>query len=413
MGRRLLRVAGLACVVAVGVVMAQAPEVVFQSAYNRQFIVRSCSNANPIVVTIQAPAATDPLSYIPLDAGSLVTISGVSGNTNCNVTNNAITVLTATTFSLTGVVGNGVSTTPGIGVTNTISSAATPSIPMNNVGQSGHLISVEFPTAVASVTPIQVRIESADTCPDPPFCATGNWRPISADIVGVGEVGTGTYFQLGSANGVWRAIRVNSILATPTSLPMRVDYTGSPFPFGPIFNNGDFFTILTPFSTGVGQFEFVAGACQDGTAGLAFNGPAPLPEAQCITGTDEVLAVAAFDTTTTECVEDSLLLESIGTPTELEASVLWQAAGTGTMEWALATACVEPGDQLGEIAFSVAETVTGTASSANALVRTTFAPATTGCLAGQYLFFQLCRTGGTGTLAVDALMKSLQLQPSQ
>lgn len=390
----------------------QNPSVVFQNAYLRNFNVTNCTNANPIVVTIEAPTAANPLTYIPLDAGSLVNISGVAGNTACNVSNQAINVLTATTFELTGVAGNGAYIGGGAGYTDTISSVSTPSIVLSNRGQAGHLVSVEFPTAAGTVTPIQVRLEAADTCPDPPFCANGDWRPIQEDTTSVALVGT-AYYQLSTANGTWRALRINSVLATPTSLPMRVDYTGMSFPIGVAILIGDRFEITNIFNDGSGSYEFVAGACQAGTAGLAFNGPAPLPEAQCITGSGETLAVAAFDTTTTECVEDSFFLPASGTPTSTQLEVLWQASNTGTLQWSVATACVGAGDQLGAVGYGAATTVTGTAAVANELTITEFPNITTGCLANELMFFQFCRTGATGTLAVDALMKSLSFRPAQ
>jgi hypothetical protein len=114
---------------------------------------------------------------------------------------------------------------------------------------------VEFPFAVADVDPIQVRIEAADTCPDPPFCANGDWRPISTDVI-VANVetpsGTGR-FNMVRANGAWRAVRVNSLATTPGSAPMRVDYTGMPFPIGAIvctLGPTGFCQLLPPFGGG-------------------------------------------------------------------------------------------------------------------------------------------------------------------
>ena len=57
-----------------------------------------CTNATPIVVTTGTHAWA---------TGDLVTIVSVVGNTACNVTANAITVLTSTTFELDGTTGSG------------------------------------------------------------------------------------------------------------------------------------------------------------------------------------------------------------------------------------------------------------------------------------------------------------------
>lgn len=252
----------------------QSPDVVFQSAYQRNFVVTNCSNANPIVVTIQNPATFNAdnelpfrnLQFMPLDAGSLVTITGVLGNTNCNVTNQAISVLTATTFELTGVMGNGAYVSGGIGTTDTISNDI-PSVVMPNApALGGHLISVEFPLAVADVDPIQVRIEASDTCPDPPFCANGDWRPISTDVV-IANVetpsGTGR-FNMVRANGSWRAVRINSLEETPGDAPMRVDYTGMPFPIGSVvctLGADGFCELLPPFGGSGGAARATFAVC--------------------------------------------------------------------------------------------------------------------------------------------------------
>lgn len=59
----------------------------------------NCTNASPIVVTTSTAHA--------LTGRERVTITGVTGNTACNVSANAITVLSTTTFSLIGTSGNG------------------------------------------------------------------------------------------------------------------------------------------------------------------------------------------------------------------------------------------------------------------------------------------------------------------
>jgi hypothetical protein len=395
---------------------SQSPNVVFESAFQRTFTVTACSNTNPIVVTIRPPGADDPLTFIPLDAGSLVTISGVMGISNCNVTDHAINVLTATTFELVGVAGNGDYIRGGVGITDTISDARA-SIPLSNVGQGGNLISVEFPTAVAPVTPIQVRLEAAYVCLDPPFCGVqADWRPLSEDVTVVDDIG-GTYYQFAIANGTWRAIRVRSVLPTPGNLPMRVDYTGMPYPIGGVINLGDRFELVTPWggnSYPDGGLEFVAGACQNGSASLAFNGGTalPLPEAICIED-DQELAVAAFDDTTTEYVQDAFLLAPQGTVGLIQVTVEHTAANTGTVEFAVQYACGGPGAALGSLNWSTPTTAVGTVGTANQLAVTTFNVPVTGCLASNFLFWQFSRTGGQGTLTGDSLVKSINFLPNQ
>lgn len=245
-----------------GVGWSQNQQVVFQGAYQRNFVVTDCSNATPIVVTVQDPTTFNSndelifrnMEFMPLDNASLVTIREVEGNTACNVVDQAINVLTPTTFELTGVAGNGAYTEGGIGSSDTISDDI-PSVVMPNVGQGGHLISVEFPNENADVSNIQVRIEASDTCPDPPFCANGDWRPISVDIVNAQTpfaTGNGR-INMVRANGAWRAIRINSLAATPGGETMRVDYTGFIFPIGSVTCTAGitgFCEVTTPFGGG-------------------------------------------------------------------------------------------------------------------------------------------------------------------
>lgn len=61
--------------------------------------VSGATNANPIVVTTSAAHG--------FVTGDKITITGVVGNTAANVTQQTITVNSATTFTLTGVAGNG------------------------------------------------------------------------------------------------------------------------------------------------------------------------------------------------------------------------------------------------------------------------------------------------------------------
>ena len=67
--------------------------------------ITNATNASPIVITTSAVHG--------YTTGDVVTIRGVGGNTAANVTSNAITVLTTTTFSLDGSTGNGAYTSGG------------------------------------------------------------------------------------------------------------------------------------------------------------------------------------------------------------------------------------------------------------------------------------------------------------
>ena len=324
----------------------QAQSIVFESGYLRVANVTDCTNALPIVVTVETPAAGNSLAFVPLDNGSLVTITGVTGNTNCNVANQAINVLTATTFELTGIAGNGAYINGGVMQSDTISAATTPSVPMPNQGQGGHLISVEFPTAGATVSPVQVRIEAATTCPDPPFCATGDWVPISEDVTMAESVG-GIFYNLIRANGAWRAIRINSIVATPAAIPMRVDYTGFPFPIGNINFLGDRFDIRPPNDASALMIEFVAGQCQDSSASNAGNGgnTNPLPTASCEQSANMVTSAWEFPVTGA-CVDNSFRFSPNTQPPALQFDVSYQSADANTVEWDLDYCCIGDGEAI-------------------------------------------------------------------
>ena len=389
---------------------AQASNVVFESAYLRVANVTDCTNANPIVVTIETPSAGNSLSYVPLDAGTLVTITGVSGNTACNVADQAINVLTATTFELTGVAGNGAYVRGGVMQTDTISSATTPSIPMTNNGQGGHLIVVEFPTAGALVNPVQVRIEAANDCPDPPFCATGDWVPISEDIDTAQSVG-GVYYNMVRANGAWRAIRINSVLATPTSLPMRVDYTGFGFPIGNINFLGDRFDIRPSNDASALMIEFVAGQCQDSSASNAGNGgnSNPLPTASCEQDADMVTSAWEFPTTGA-CVDNSFRFSPNTQPPALQFDVSYQSATAGTVEWDLDYCCIGDGEAITAGCFVSAGPNQVVTPNVGTLTQQTiqfsgsdfFIPFVNDCQAGEHMFWRFCRNvGGTSAVPID------------
>jgi hypothetical protein len=101
---------------------------------------------------------------------------------------------------------------------------------LTNAGQANHLLTVLFPTAVASQSPVQVRLEATND--------GTNWFPVMPDITSVPLRGSVVY-TMAQANGVFQAIRVNSLTNTPGGLPMVVFYAGAPFPVGLLNCSGD------------------------------------------------------------------------------------------------------------------------------------------------------------------------------
>jgi hypothetical protein len=113
--------------------------------------------------------------------------------------------------------------------------AAADSAVMQNRGQSQHVIVVTFPSAVATISPIEVRIEAAFECPDPQAqCSTAQWFPISADVTQAPLLSaTPLVYSIATAYGSFPYIRVVSLQATPGSEPMTVDYVGNMVPIIP------------------------------------------------------------------------------------------------------------------------------------------------------------------------------------
>src|SRR5581483_2227820 len=71
-----------------------------------------------------------------------------------------------------------------------------------NTGQSMHLLRVEFPSAAAAVSPIQVRLEAS-------FDGS-SWVPISADITSAPLL-AGSVYAFEKAYAVFPALRVRSL----------------------------------------------------------------------------------------------------------------------------------------------------------------------------------------------------------
>lgn len=113
-------------------------------------------------------------------------------------------------------------------VFNTITLATT-SAPVRNIGQSLHVIVIEFPTAIAAVNPIQVRVEASYD--------NVLYFPIMDDVVTVPLLG-GKVYSINKTNGVYPYIRIRSLVATPGALPMRVSYVGHVYSVLPVARQG-------------------------------------------------------------------------------------------------------------------------------------------------------------------------------
>lgn len=90
---------------------------------------------------------------------------------------------------------------------------------VRNIGQTQHFITIMFPSAIATVSGIQVRIEASFD--------NSVWFPINADTTSAALVG-GKVYAIAKAYAPWPYIRVRSVVAV--SSPMTVYYTGSTIP---------------------------------------------------------------------------------------------------------------------------------------------------------------------------------------
>jgi len=100
------------------------------------------------------------------------------------------------------------------------------SVPVPNVGQGSHTVTVFYSTAIADVPALQIRIEASFDN------SAGSYFPISEDIVLANFNGDFAY-AIVKANGTFPFIRINAI-AVDAILPMDAWYTGSTFPIGAV-----------------------------------------------------------------------------------------------------------------------------------------------------------------------------------
>lgn len=97
------------------------------------------------------------------------------------------------------------------------------SAPLPQIGQTMHLLTVVFPSEVATVNGLQVRIEGS-------FDRV-RWFPISTDITSAPLVGS-TVYQVIAAYGPFPFLRINNLLSTGGKA-MHVYYSGHLIPTVP------------------------------------------------------------------------------------------------------------------------------------------------------------------------------------
>jgi hypothetical protein len=109
------------------------------------------------------------------------------------------------------------------------------SSPFRNVGQAMHTLQVTFPSEVATVTGIQIRLEwcSYD-------CETlgGGWKPMGPDITEApvldnGIAGVTDVYAYTTYYGVFRSMRADMVTNTPGGEQLTARYTGAIIPVVP------------------------------------------------------------------------------------------------------------------------------------------------------------------------------------
>jgi hypothetical protein len=113
-------------------------------------------------------------------------------------------------------------------------SAAGASAPLLNVGQTMHVIKIEFPAEVATVSPIAVRLEFAYTCGSPvnANCTNGDWFQTQPDITEALAL-TGGVYAFTRSYGCFPFVRVRNVSPTPGGKLMTIRYAGHVLPIVP------------------------------------------------------------------------------------------------------------------------------------------------------------------------------------
>lgn len=118
--------------------------------------------------------------------------------------------------------------------------------PLPNIGQAVHIVTLQFPTAVADVDSFVVRFEASFD--------NATFFPISEDIISAKYNGSSFAYVVQRCNGVYPYVRLR--IVTPAAIPMTAHYTGSIQPIGIVRLSGDRYIVSSPLSGAT-----VAGLC--------------------------------------------------------------------------------------------------------------------------------------------------------
>lgn len=253
----------------------------------------------------------------------------------------------------------------------------------------------------------------ASAAPSTPAAGLGTLHVDSSDKVLVltdddGNTSTTVRAEAGAANNFLTAIGANGVPAkaqptwgnlaagTGTNLTLDAEGTGN--------------VITAPYF-----IEFLAAGTSDGSAGAPYLDlpSSNKPAAAVIAGTNTLYAVLDFDAATDESAQGSFQLPDDFSGA-IDFALEWQAAATsGSVVWALQTACVAD-DEANDPSWNTAQTVTDAAKgTANRRNTASISSVTqTGCAAGERFHFKFYRDADNGSddMTGDARLKAIRFK---
>jgi hypothetical protein len=159
--------------------------------------------------------------------------------------------------------------------------------------------------------------------------------------------------------------------------------------------------------------SYKAAVCQAGTASLGFStDSSSAPTTSCLTSTTTVFGLASFVDTSTKSVQDHFTL-----PTDwvgaVNANIVWTSTNTtGDVVWQIRVACAATAESP-ILTWNAANTVTDTTQAVGSQLNTAAISGitTTGCAAGEEMFFEFFRNPAlaSDTLIATANLVTLQL----
>ena len=249
------------------------------------------------------------------------------------------------------------------------------------------------------------------------IAALGNSGTVTSVTAGAGAVVTGTAADpvVGTDSAVTPSYSVGAgapTAACTTGQKIYTDTTASQLYWCSATDTWS----KVPLSTHTYTITFQAAICQGTTAGTNFTLPASnAPAAACISGTNVLTGELPFDAATDESIQSWLPLTA-GWTGAIDVIVRYRTAAiTGDVAWAIQTTCVavgETSDPAFNAANTVIDTALGTTLQENEATMTGIT--TTGCAAGERLFFRFFRdadnasdtmTGDAGLLALTFTMR--------